>query len=110
MTNDRPSAKVLFREPDPSQGTRRLACGRGSCRTVGELCERLALRPTARPGPARRDRWGQLANGGHQRLLPLESSLWYFRNLAVVAVVSAVLLLLAIRMFTRVEGDFAEEL
>lgn len=48
--------------------------------------------------------------GGHQRLLPLESSLWYFRNLAVVMVVAAVLLVLALRMFTRVEGDFAEEL
>ena len=38
------------------------------------------------------------------------SSLWYARNLAIVAVVGAVLLVLALRMFTRVEGDFAEEL
>ena len=44
------------------------------------------------------------------RILPVESSLWYFRNLAVVAAVSVVLLLLALRLFTRVEGDFAEEL
>lgn len=44
------------------------------------------------------------------RILPLESSLWYLRNLAVVGGVGFVLLLLAIRMFTRVEGDFAEEL
>jgi ABC-2 type transport system permease protein len=49
-------------------------------------------------------------SGAHQRLLPLESSLWYLRNLTIVAAISAVLLLLAIRMFTRVEGDFAEEL
>jgi ABC-2 type transport system permease protein len=44
------------------------------------------------------------------RILPLESSLWYLRNLAVVAAISVVLLLLALRLFTRVEGDFAEEL
>jgi ABC-2 type transport system permease protein len=45
-----------------------------------------------------------------QRILPLESSLWYARNLVVVMLVGVVLLLLALRMFTRVEGDFAEEL
>lgn len=48
--------------------------------------------------------------GAYQRLLPLESSLWYARNLAVVIVVAAILFVLALRMFTRVEGDFAEEL
>jgi ABC-2 type transport system permease protein len=44
------------------------------------------------------------------RQLPLESSLWYFRNLAVVGVVSSVLLVLALRMFARIEGSFSEEL
>ena len=44
------------------------------------------------------------------RILPVESSLWYLRNLAVVGGIGFVLLLLAVRMFTRVEGDFAEEL
>lgn len=44
------------------------------------------------------------------RILPLESSLWYARNLIVVAAIGVVLLLLAIRMFTRVEGSFSEEL
>src|SRR3954451_2947191 len=47
---------------------------------------------------------------GHQRLLPLESSLWYARNLVVVIVFAAILFVLALRMLTRVEGDFAEEL
>ena len=47
---------------------------------------------------------------GGQRILPLESSLWYARNLVGVSLAGAVLLLLALRMFTRVEGDFAEEL
>jgi ABC-2 type transport system permease protein len=46
---------------------------------------------------------------GH-RILPLESSLWYARNLVIVIAVGSLLLLLALRMFTRVEGDFAEEL
>lgn len=49
-----------------------------------------------------------LPNG--QRLLPLESSWWYARSLLVVIVVSFVLFVLALRMFTRVEGSFSEEL
>lgn len=49
-------------------------------------------------------------NGSTQRIIPLESSLWYARNLLVVALVGFVLLLLALRMFTRVEGTFSEEL
>ena len=44
------------------------------------------------------------------RMLPLESSLWYLRNLAVVGAISAVLFVLALRMFTKAEGNFAEEL
>ena len=42
--------------------------------------------------------------------LPAESSLWYFRNLGIVIVAAVVLLLLALRLFTRLEADFAEEL
>ena len=45
-----------------------------------------------------------------QRQLPLESSLWYLRNLGLVAVVSVVLLVLAMRLFARIEGSFSEEL
>jgi ABC-2 type transport system permease protein len=44
------------------------------------------------------------------RQLPLESSLWYFRNLGAVMAVSAVLLVLAMRLFARIEGSFSEEL
>jgi len=54
--------------------------------------------------------YGITTMSGGQRLLPLESSLWYARNLVVVILVAAVLFVLALRMFTRVEGDFAEEL
>jgi ABC-2 type transport system permease protein len=46
---------------------------------------------------------------GH-RILPLESSFWYARNLVVVIAIAIVLLLLALRMFTKVEGTFSEEL
>lgn len=42
--------------------------------------------------------------------LPPESALWYFRNLAIVIVVGGVLFALALKLFTRLEADFAEEL
>jgi hypothetical protein len=35
---------------------------------------------------------------------------WYFRNVAVLGVVSVVLLLGALWLFGKLEGDFAEEL
>ena len=54
--------------------------------------------------------YGITVDGTGQRMLPLESSLWYFRNLAVVAIVSVVLGVLAIRMFAKAEGSFSEEL
>ena len=44
------------------------------------------------------------------RMLPDESQLWYLQNLGIVGAVSVVLLLLAMRLFGRLEGDFAEEL
>lgn len=43
-------------------------------------------------------------------LLPDASPLWYLRNLMIVVVVSSILLVLALRMFGRLEGSFAEEL
>ena len=42
--------------------------------------------------------------------LPIDGPLWYFRNLAIVALVSTVLLGLALKLFGRLEGNFAEEL
>jgi ABC-2 type transport system permease protein len=45
-----------------------------------------------------------------QGILPDESVLWYFRNVAVLGVVSVLLLLGALWLFGRLEGDFAEEL
>ncbi len=47
--------------------------------------------------------------GGGQ-ILPDESSLWYFRNLAIVGACSLVLFVLAVRLFDRLEANFAEEL
>lgn len=44
------------------------------------------------------------------RLLPDESSLWYLRNLGIVGAGAVVLLLLALKVFGRLEGDFSEEL
>jgi ABC-2 type transport system permease protein len=42
--------------------------------------------------------------------LPPDSPLWYFRNLAIVIVAAGVLLGLALKLFIRLEADFAEEL
>ncbi len=57
-----------------------------------------------------RSLYGIAVTDAGQRQLPLESSLWYFRNLAVVMVVATVLLVLAMRLFARIEGSFSEEL
>ncbi|CAN5727678.1 N/A [soil metagenome] len=43
-------------------------------------------------------------------LLPDASPLWYFRNLAIVGLIAMVLLALAIKLFGRLEANFAEEL
>jgi ABC-2 type transport system permease protein len=43
-------------------------------------------------------------------ILPDEGSLWFLRNLAIVGAVSLVLLVLAVRLFDRLEANFAEEL
>ena len=57
-----------------------------------------------------RSLYGITVGSDGNRLLPLESSLWYLRNLAVVGVIAAVLFVLALRLFTKAEGNFAEEL
>ena len=57
-----------------------------------------------------RSLYGITVNDDGERMLPLESSLWYARNLAIVAVIAAVLLFLALRLFARIEGSFSEEL
>jgi ABC-2 type transport system permease protein len=50
------------------------------------------------------------AGGATVLVLPDESVWWYFRNLAVLGIVSTVLLGLALRLFGRLEANFAEEL
>ena len=44
------------------------------------------------------------------RLLPDESALWYLRNLGIGGAGAVVLLLVALKVFGRLEGDFSEEL
>ncbi len=44
------------------------------------------------------------------QLLPLEGPWWYLRNLSIVGLVAVVLFIGALRFFTRVEGNFAEEI
>ena len=49
-------------------------------------------------------------NGDVEQLLPHEGQLWYLRNLGIVGAASVVVFFLAMRLFGRLEGDFAEEL
>jgi ABC-2 type transport system permease protein len=51
--------------------------------------------------------YGQ-ANAGTQKLLPDASCWWYLRNLAIVFAASTALFLLAIKIFDKAEGNFAE--
>lgn len=44
------------------------------------------------------------------QILPDESMWWYLRNVSVLIVVSTAVLLVAIHVFSRLEGNFAEEL
>jgi ABC-2 type transport system permease protein len=57
-----------------------------------------------------RSLYGITVNDEGVRILPLESSLWYFRNLAIVGIGATVLYVLALRTFARAEGSFSEEL
>ena len=45
-----------------------------------------------------------------QQVLPNADQLWYLRNLGIVALVSAVLLGLALNYFDKAEANFAEDL
>ena len=54
---------------------------------------------------------GGQATGGEPAILPPEATQWwYLRNLAIVFLVSVVLLGIALLVFRRLEGNFAEEL
>jgi ABC-2 type transport system permease protein len=50
------------------------------------------------------------AAGNRQQVLPEEGQLWYLRNLGITAVGAVVLLIVALRIFDRLEANFAEEL
>ncbi len=54
--------------------------------------------------------YGILSDPVTGQILPEESSLWFLRNLAIVGACSAVLFVLAVRLFDRLEANFAEEL
>ena len=51
-----------------------------------------------------------VAGGAVMKILPSNSPAWYLGQLAIVFVVSAVLFVLALMVFGRIEGNFAEEL
>ena len=48
------------------------------------------------------------SSDGSTVLLPHTSALWYTRNLAIVGIASFILLVFAVRVFDRLEGNFAE--
>jgi ABC-2 type transport system permease protein len=48
--------------------------------------------------------------GLQEPMLPSEGQWWYLRNLGIVGVLSVVLFVLALRLFSRLEANFAEEL
>jgi ABC-2 type transport system permease protein len=48
--------------------------------------------------------------GNPLSMLPLEGQWWYARNLGIVGVLSVAAFILAMRVFSRLEGNFAEEL
>lgn len=45
-----------------------------------------------------------------RQLLPVESGLWYLRNISAVLALSIILFYISIRIFDRAQGNFAEEL
>jgi ABC-2 type transport system permease protein len=49
-------------------------------------------------------------DGTAQAILPDESQWWYLRNVLIVAAVASVLVIVAIKVFDRLEGSFAEEI
>lgn len=54
--------------------------------------------------------YGQELEPGGSPMLPTEGQWWFLRNLGIVGVVSVVLFVLALRLFSRLEANFAEEL
>jgi ABC-2 type transport system permease protein len=54
--------------------------------------------------------YGFVVNDEGGLLLPDASPLWYFRNLVIVGAAATVLLALAVKLFGRLEANFAEEL
>jgi ABC-2 type transport system permease protein len=58
--------------------------------------------------------WGTpivtISGGKRVHAIPDASQWWYLRNLGIVAVVSAVLLVIALRIFGRLEDNFAENI
>ena len=53
---------------------------------------------------------GKPAPPGTPAILPEANQLWYLRNLVIVGIVASLLLLLALKIFRKVEGNFAEEI
>ena len=49
-------------------------------------------------------------DGVPQALIPDENQLWYLRNLGIVGAGALILLVLAVMVFDRAEGNFAEEI
>ncbi len=49
-------------------------------------------------------------NGQPEAILPAESAWWYLMHLGYTAAVGVVLLVIGLKVFSRLEGDFAEEL
>ena len=83
---------------------------------AGQLAERDLPRWLALLNPItpiilcfQRGIYGTVEAGGIA-ILPDESQWWYLRNVAVVGLVSMVLLSVAVRVFDRLQGNFAEEL
>lgn len=56
------------------------------------------------------ERPGLEAEGPVLQILPAESWVWYLRNVGIIGLVSAVLFVVAVEVFSRLEGNFAEEL
>ena len=50
------------------------------------------------------------SDGTRQAILPDMSQWWYLRNVLIVLVLASVLLVVAVRVFDRLEGSFAEEI
>jgi ABC-2 type transport system permease protein len=50
------------------------------------------------------------SDGTRQAILPDESQWWYLRNVLIVLVAASVLVVVAIKVFDRLEGSFAEEI